>query len=68
MNWKTICVAALMIALYACAQAPTATPASQPTIVSSPTTVALVTPVASTAPMIKIKQNNLLFVEFFGIT
>ncbi|HMR98053.1 MAG TPA: hypothetical protein PKE62_02275 [Anaerolineales bacterium] len=65
MNWRTFCVAALMIALYACAQMPTSTPAPQPTIVLSPMPV---TPTASIVPTVKVKNNNLLFVEFFGIT
>ncbi|MFN8403680.1 MAG: hypothetical protein U0V48_08990 [Anaerolineales bacterium] len=55
----------MLIALSACAQMPASTPAPPPTIALSPT---LVTPTASTVPTLKVKNNNLLFVEFFGIT
>ena len=68
MNWKTICGTALIITLFACAQTPTIAPSPQPTIALSPTPATPIASTASTVPTVKVKNNNLMFVEFFGIT
>jgi len=63
MNWKTIfCGAVLMIALNACSQTSTTTPPPQTLEPLTPT------PVVSATPTLQVKRNDLIFVEFFGLT
>jgi len=71
MNWKTVFFSVVLaIALTACAPKPVEEPVIEQPIAATPTTpiTPIPPPTATVAPAVKIKQNDLIFLEFFAIT